>query len=276
MKTREAVVEGRFYPDTASKIFSQISAIEQRDRFPVDEFSTDRIFGAVLPHAGHLYSGYQTVPFFKVLNRMGKYPDTFIIVHPNHSGLGSDLAVNDADFWSNSIGNIPLDRDFANALALPFDSLAHDREHSAEVILPFLQYFLPDISFSIVPICMLDQGHQSASIVAERIRQAEQKTGRCILVIASSDFSHFSTPQEGEFRDQLVLDKIIARKPAAVEKVVKQNHISVCGFGPIMTLMEYAGAMEPNYQIKILARGHSGEVHPSREVVDYISMIMYQ
>ncbi len=276
MKTREAVVEGRFYPDTESKIFNQIREIEQRDRFPFEKFSTDRIFGAVLPHAGHLYSGYQTIPFFKVLRHLGEYPETFIIVHPNHSGLGKALAVDDADIWTNSIGDIPIDREFANALELPFDSLAHAREHSAEVILPFLQYFLPDMPFSIVPICMLDQGYRSASIVAKRIRQAEKVTGRRIMVIASCDFSHFSTPEEGKIKDQLVIDKIVARKPTSIEKVVKQNHISVCGYGPIMSLMEYAGAMEANYQIKILARGHSGEVHPSREVVDYISIIMYQ
>jgi len=276
MRTRNPAVEGHFYPYSKDQIFEQIRDMEKRHRYPEIDIDPIRIFGAVLPHAGHPYSGYQTIPLFHLLNKLELYPETFVIVHPNHSGLGSELAVDDSDLWGNSIGDVPLDREFAEALSLPFDRLAHSREHSAEVIIPFLQYFLPSHPFSIVPICMLDQSYDSASRVAGQIGKAVALTNRQVMVIASSDFSHFLSPEEGESRDQLVLQEIFGRNAAGVEEIVKQHQVSVCGYGPIMVLMQYSEALYTNYHARILARGHSGEVIPSREVVDYISLIMYQ
>ena len=214
--------------------------------------------------------------FFQMIRNHDLYPETFVIVHPNHSGNGLPLAIDDADKWVNSIGDVYLDREFAKGLDLPFDRLAHAHEHSAEVIIPFLQYYLPEHPFKIVPICMGDQDHTSALLVAQSSLSATRITGRNILVLSSCDFSHFLSPAEGKEKDQQVLDEILARNPTGVERAVRQHHVSVCGYGPIMVLMEYAGSLFEEYQVKILARGHSGEVIPSPEVVDYISMILFQ
>jgi len=276
MNTRNAVVEGQFYPATKERIFEQIREIERANRYLVPELSPVRIFGAVLPHAGHIYSGYQTIPFFQLIKRLEMYPETFVIIHPNHSGLGQSVAVDDSDVWHNSVGEVPMDRDFASSLDLPFDRWAHFKEHSAEVIIPFLQYYLTDHPFSIVPICMKDQSYQSALLIAKQIKKAVRETGHKIMLIASSDFSHFLSPEDGQIKDQHILENILARNAQGIEVAVKKHQISACGYGPIMTLMEYASAIESDYNVEILARGHSGEVIPSREVVDYISMIMYQ
>ena len=275
MSMRKAAVEGRFYPSTKSRIFDQIMEIEQSGRYPEPKISPRKVFGAVLPHAGHIYSGYQTIPFFQLIRRHRIFPDTFVIVHPNHSGFGKALAIDEAELWSNAIGEVPVDRELALAMNLPFDSQAHAREHSAEVIIPFMQYFLADHPFSIVPICMMDQGYKSASLVADSINKAVAKTGRKIMLIASCDFSHFLPPEEGAALDQEVLDSILKKDAPGVEQAVIENRISVCGYGPIMSLMEYAGSQEKKYSIEILARGHSGEVAPSQDVVDYISIMAY-
>jgi len=276
MRTRSAVVEGRFYPSSRNRIIEQFREIEEENRYPQIEIDPIRVFGAVLPHAGHVYSGHQTVPFFTLLKKLNVYPDTFVIVHPNHSGIGSALAIDDSYLWSNAIGDVALDRELADAMKLPYDRLAHSREHSAEVIIPFLQYYLASHPFSIVPICMLDQSLESASLVAKQIVRAVRDTKRKIMVIASSDFSHFLSPEEGKTMDQIVLDKVLVRDAAGVEEVVKKHRVSVCGYGPIMSLMEYSRSLYADYQLQVLARGHSGEVSPSREVVNYISMITYQ
>lgn len=275
MRIRSAAVEGRFYPSTKSGIFDQIMEIEQSGRYPEPDLSPEQIFGAVLPHAGHIYSGYQTIPFFQVLRRHRLFPETFVIVHPNHSGQGEALAIDESALWTNTIGEVPVDLELAEGMELPFDQRAHAMEHSAEVIIPFIQYFLADQAFSIVPVCMSDQTHISASLVARRILRATKKTGRKIMVLASCDFSHFLPPDKGAEQDQYILDHILSRNPPAVEKTVIEKRVSVCGYGPIMTLMEYAGSYSPDYKIEILARGHSGEVSPSLEVVDYISLITY-
>lgn len=275
MRTRNAAVEGRFYPSTKSRIFDQIMALEKSDKYPEPDLSPREVFGAILPHAGHIYSGYQTIPFFQLIRRHRLFPDTFVIVHPNHSGFGKDLAIDDSATWSNSIGKVPLDREFALAMDLPFDSKAHAREHSAEVIIPFMQYFLGGHPFSIVPVCMLDQGYLTASRVAESISNSVEKTGRKIMLIASCDFSHFLPAEEGTALDEKVLDCIRERNAPGVEQAVNKHRISVCGYGPIMVLMEYVRSKTNDYAIEILARGHSGEVVPSEEVVDYISIMTY-
>ena len=276
MNTRHAIVEGRFYPSAKNKIFDQINRIETEGRYPESDIEPARILGAVLPHAGHIYSGHQTVPFFLTLRRVGINTETFVIVHPNHTGFGEPLAIDDADVWTNSVGDVPVDRELAMAMDLPFDRMAHAREHSAEVIIPFLQYYLPDHPFAIVPVCMRHQEYESADIVAQKILQAEKQTGRNIMVLASCDFSHFLPPGLGEEKDQKVLNEIVARNARGVEEAVNKNQVSVCGYGPIMALMSYSASCDPNYWIRILARGNSGEVIPSPEVVDYISLIMYQ
>jgi AmmeMemoRadiSam system protein B len=276
MSIRQAAVEGRFYPSTKSRIFDQIMEMEQSGRYPEPEISPSNIFGAVLPHAGHMYSGYQTLPFFQLIRRHRIFPETFVIVHPNHSGIGKPLAIDEATTWSNAIGEVPVDRKLANAMDLPSDSKAHAREHSAEVIIPFMQYFLADHAFSIVPVCMTDQAYKSASMLVERVKKAVAKTGRKIMLIASCDFSHYLPPEEGAVLDQKVLDSILERNAPGVEQAIIKNRISVCGYGPIMSLMEYARSKEKKYKIEILARGHSGEVVPSREVVDYISLMAYK
>ena len=142
MRTRSAAVEGRFYPSTKSRIFDQIMDIEQSGRYPEPELSPGQVFGAVLPHAGHIYSGYQTIPFFQLIRRHRLYPDTFVIVHPNHYGQGPALAVDQSELWTNSIGEVPVDTELAGAMKLPFDHRAHVREHSAEVIIPNLDWIL--------------------------------------------------------------------------------------------------------------------------------------
>ena len=276
MRTRSAAVEGRFYPSTKSRIFDQIMDIEQTGRYPEPDMSPEQVFGAILPHAGHLYSGYQTIPFFQLIRRHRLFPETFVLVHPNHSGDGAPLAIDEADYWSNSIGEVPVDNELAAAMKLPFDKRAHAREHSAEVIIPFIQYFLADHPCSIVPVCMADQTFKNAALIAERITRAARKTGRKIMVLASCDFSHFLPPAQGREMDQLVIDHILGRNAPGVERAVVENRISVCGYGPIMSLMEYARSQSQEYKIEILARGHSGEVSPSPEVVDYISLIAYR
>lgn len=272
--TRQPYVEGRFYPTTRERMFDQIRQIERQERYhPV--LTADHLIGAVLPHAGHVYSGYQTIPFFHLLLRKPELPDTLVIVHPNHTGRGLPLAIDKNDSWSNAAGSVPLDVEFAGATGLPFDAAAHKREHSAEVLIPYLQYFLKGHSFSIVPICMGNQDAGTASRVAAGIHAAMSATGRNILVLASTDFSHFLPPEQGRLQDQHVVDAILQRDIQGIEAAVRMYRVSMCGYGPVMALLGYAAATNPDYRVSMLARGHSGEVSPSPEVVDYISFVVH-
>ena len=272
---RKASFEGRFYPDTKESVFQLIAEIEKRGKYPDQADFPGRVTGAVLPHAAHMYSGYQTVPFFSYLQRKKNLPDTFVIINPNHTGRGPGISLDPHEAWQNSAGTISLDKELSANLPYQYDPDAQRNEHSAEVIIPFIQYYFGNDTVQILPVCMKEHTSAAARQLADDLHRAVSETGRNILLIASSDFSHFLTPEEGYNQDQMVLDTIMDRDIGGLERIVNEHHISVCGYGPIMTLMAYAGLDDKQYSTSVLARGHSGEVSPSREVVDYISILFH-
>jgi MEMO1 family protein len=127
-----------------------------------------------------------------------------------------------------------LDREFIEYMSIPQVEESHRYEHSGEVILPFLQLFLSG-NFRIVPVSMLNQDPEQALLLAEKITEAAGRLGRRILVLASSDFSHFVSPEHGAATDRKVIDTILTMDADAVFNVVQKTRASVCGYGPIMT-----------------------------------------
>ncbi len=270
---RQARVAGMFYPATAGEIRTQLGREVQNVRKAMDERSPEGvILGGVLPHAGMDYCAHHAVHFFESLRVSGQKPDTVVIVHPNHSGYGPPVSVDGHHFWETPLGQVGVDLELSEASMLPFSSRAQLREHSSEVIVPYLQYFL-DEGFRIMSVNVLQQSVEIAREVAERIANGANQLGRNVLLLASSDFSHFLTPEESAPLDDKVLAKILEKDTPGVEKMVHQYHVSVCGFGPVMTLMEYAALTDPAYRVRLLSRGHSGEVIPSGKVVNYMSLL---
>ena len=270
---RDAAVQGRFYPSGKKSILKGIKQLEERAMFPLPPINEKDIIGAILPHAGHIYSGHETVPLFKYLNVKQVLPDTIVILHPNHSGFGPTIAMDDNLHWKNDVGEMSIDSELASQLDYPRDRSAHENEHSAEVLIPFIQHYLPYDDLMILPLCLQHINGEMARKLAGDIYAGANFLSRNILVIASSDFSHFLSPEEGFKRDQKVLSMIDKKDIDGVVETVIENRISVCGYSPIMVLMAYAELVDPAYSSRIVARGHSGDVHPSNEVVDYISML---
>lgn len=230
------------------------------------------ITGGVVPHAGMVYCARQAVHFFERCRRAGNAPDTVVIIHPNHRGVGPAASVDGYRAWEAPDGQVPVDADLAAALDLPVSPEAQADEHSAEVMLPYLQYFF-DHQFQILSVNMRDQDVHQARAIAEKIHAAEKAMNKEILVIASSDFSHFLTPERSRELDDKVLQAIQRKDAAGVEEAVREYQVSVCGFGPIMALMAYSALKDPGYAVHMLRRGHSGQVRPSQEVVNYVSLL---
>jgi MEMO1 family protein len=120
---------------------------------------------------------------------------------------------------------------------------------------------------------MMNQSQKNAKMLAGKIEKTATLLGRRILVIASSDFSHYVSPEYGRKQDQFVVEQILAQNTIAIEQVVREKSISVCGYGPIMTLIEYAKLLTEKPKVDILRIGNSGEVIASSEVVDYVSVL---
>jgi AmmeMemoRadiSam system protein B len=275
MSVRTPKVAGAFYPGTENEINSLLGHILDAEAEKIDySYARKELIGCVVPHAGYIYSGYEAMHFFEIIKRSPKKYDTFIILNPNHTGYGEYIEVDSHDSWDTPLGNVPVDTDFARQLDLPRSDRAQMQEHAAEVMLPLLQQSLSH-DFSIVPISMLRQNPITAMEVAEKIRDANKVMQRTLMIIASSDFTHFESPVDGKTKDDMVLEQIKKQDTEKLYDTVIQHRISVCGYGPIMALIEYSKLVAENPSSVILARGHSGKTRPSSSVVDYITILFY-
>lgn len=275
MKTRDAVVAGSFYPGTKKEIDNLLDRIYLHEKENINTgLSAKNLIGAVVPHAGYIFSAYEAVHVFEILGKSPVMYDTFFIINPNHTGYGMEIEVDSNERWTTPLGSVEIDKDFVDHLELPVSNSAQIREHSAEVMLPFLQKWIT-YPFKIVPICILRQNPLTSKEIADKIYKANLKLNKKIFIIASSDFSHYVDPEKGKEKDSLVLNELKKLDSAHLYDTVVRNRISVCGYGPIMTLIEYAKLVTEKPETKILARGNSGKTMPSSSVVDYVSVLFY-
>ena len=240
---RKPVVAGTFYAGTEAALRRQIEECFQHGLGPgalpgPARKSDRRIMGLVSPHAGYMYSGPVAAHGFFGLASQTK-PQTVVIVGPNHSGLGADVAVGRQDRWQTPLGEAELDRELAQSIiaasqVAQWDDLAHTSEHSIEVQVPFLQYFFGG-AVRLVPISMLRQGLEASSDLGHAL--AASLKGRDAVIIASSDFSHYESQTSASRKDHLALEAILVLDPESLEKTVKTHSISMCGPGPVMAML---------------------------------------
>ncbi|MDZ7606552.1 MAG: AmmeMemoRadiSam system protein B [Cyclobacteriaceae bacterium] len=275
MSLRHTAVAGSYYPKEPSGITELLDETVSRESLRINKnIRPNTILGGIVPHAGYVYSAKEAVHFFHFVKFSKEQFDTFIILCPSHLDVGDEISLDSHDQWSTPLGNIDLDLDLMKFMDIPRSEIAHKSEHAAEVILPYLQYFLP-YSFSIVPITMRKQTYKSARLLAEKIFKANQVARRKIAVIASSDFSHYVPPEVGFYNDNLVINRILNNNIHELYETIHENNISVCGYGPIMTLMFYSNMIDASYRVEILARGNSAKNSGKDLVVDYVSALFY-
>lgn len=269
---RKPAVAGMFYPANPNALRDKIADLLESERGRIrTELATPKIIGGVVPHAGYIYSGYEAVHFFELIRLTGKMFDTVVILNPDHQGYSPSFATSPHDEWETPLGCLPIDKEMA--AYFPASEIAHRNEHSAEVMLPFIQVMLND-EVKILPISIGNPTPETAKKLAQLIFDASKETGHKILIIASSDFSHYVTPEDGKMLDNLVLEKIEKLDSDGVYRAVRNLGITVCGYGPIMTLIEYSLLCSKKLKVDIAARGNSGKHAPSQSVVDYITIIV--
>jgi len=289
---RNAVVAGQFYPGTEKSLRKQIEEcfLDRRGcgTLPNITQKSPRIKGLVVPHAGYIYSGAIASHSYCVLAAHG-FAETFIILGPNHTGMGSGVSVMIEGAWKTPLGTVPINASLGKTIhtgIIDQDERAHAYEHSIEVQLPFLQYCAHGTSFDFVPICMMMQDSETASEVGSILAAAVQKSKQTVTIIASSDFSHAgfnyrSMPPEGmrvdkyaERQDHLAIEKILAMDPAGLIRTVEDHDITMCGYGPVaamLTAVKKLGATKAG----LLKYGSSYEVHPDSSCVGYGAIKVY-
>ncbi|MBN2521419.1 MAG: AmmeMemoRadiSam system protein B [Bacteroidales bacterium] len=272
---RKPAVAGKFYPSNKDELNKLITDIFNKEKSKINySLSKKKIIGAVVPHAGYMFSAYEAIHFFEIIKYVKTHYDTIIILNPDHHGYGPSASLDTNDKWESPFGVVEIDKDFYTELPFTESKSAHQYEHSGEVMLPLLQYSL-DYPFKILPISISKQTIDNSLLIANSIYKANRVLNKKILLIASSDFSHFVDPEEGKKLDDFVIDHILKLDSQGVIKTIRSKNISVCGYGPITTLIEYSKLINKNTKTEVLRRGNSGDVIPSSEVVDYVTILFY-
>lgn len=240
MNTRKPAVSGTFYPGTKSEIEEEMENFFSSEE--VGKVKPDRnAIGIVCPHAGYVYSGKTAAMGYARIREIGKGA-TFVILGPNHHGVGPEVSIYPEGEWETPLGKAKIDSDLVKRICgvcngdLLLDASAHLYEHSIEVQVPFLQHLFGN-DFKFLPICMLNQSMAVANEVSDILYETTKSYKKKVIFIASSDFSHYVPKKKAEQDDMLAIKRIEELDVKGFYETIGKKQISMCGYGPVATLM---------------------------------------
>lgn len=266
---RHPAVAGRFYPADPQVLRSDV----RNYLSPEPTHKPMRALGCIAPHAGYMYSGHVAGAVFAEL----EVPEICIVMCPNHTGVGQPLSIISEGAWETPLGDVPIDTAVASALKRRFpllheDTVAHRNEHAAEVELPFLQTRQPRLRF--VPIALGTGQFEILSQLGEALAEIIAAQGNRVLIVASSDMNHYESDAITRVKDQTAIDAILRLDALALYDVVTQQHVSMCGFGPAVTMLTATKRLGAS-SAELVKYATSGDVSGDRElVVGYAGIIV--
>jgi AmmeMemoRadiSam system protein B len=275
MKIREPAVSGMFYAGTAKELEEQIEWCYKHELGPgvipqVNSKGPREIVAIVTPHAGYYYSGPVAAHAYKELADDGIL-NTAVILGPNHTGYGYPVSLWAGTSWNTPLGEVEIHKELAQKLlgkVIKADETAHIHEHSIEVQLPWLQYLYKNIK--IVPITMLAQDIETARTVGKAISQA----GDNLIIIASSDFTHYEPHSVATEKDSSVIEAIVALDEEELYKRCGSLNCTMCGYGPVASAIIAAKEMKAK-KASLLKYATSGDTSGDfSQVVGYSSIVI--
>ncbi|MBN2518537.1 MAG: AmmeMemoRadiSam system protein B [Candidatus Altiarchaeota archaeon] len=239
MKLRKAAVAGTFYPsdkgDLEKAIQTSFKYWESHSLPSIDPNA--KVYGAVVPHAGYQYSGIVAAAVYSKL----KKADTVIIIGPNHTGEGPFVSVFPDGYWETPLGQVEVDSEIAKSILSKSqfaqkDERAHQHEHSVEVHLPFLQTIMQGAK--VVPIAIMhtspnERFYSVCKDLGMSIYSAIKSSGKNVLILASTDLTHYELKERAESKDNIAISDIMKLDETGLLKSVSEYRISMCGFGGV-------------------------------------------
>jgi AmmeMemoRadiSam system protein B len=266
---RSPAVAGQFYPGSESALVKTLDTLIP----DIQAEKKKEALAVVSPHAGYIYSGGvagETIGRIKV-------PENVIILGPNHTGYGASVALMDQGAWDMPMGEVPINEKLASEIKncveqVQVDEVAHRFEHSLEVQVPFLQHLQKNLK--IAPIVVSHISYDTCVSVGEGLAEAIKSFNRPVLIVASTDMSHYESRQSASSKDSLALDRIKALDPKGLYQTVVGNRISMCGVMP--TTVALAAALALGAQNAELVRyTDSGETSgDTSKVVGYAGLVI--
>jgi AmmeMemoRadiSam system protein B len=272
---RKPAVSGLFYPSKSEELLSSIKSLFLDPKFGPGSLPPSRekgrIYGLVSPHAGYVYSGAIAANGFYEISSSSF--DTVVIIGPNHYGIGSEIATIEEGTWITPIGSMRIDSYLAHEIAdnwniVKFDSLAHSRDHCIEVQIPFLQYI--NKGLTIMPIILGKQDKSTAIALGKCLAEIIKK--RNVMLIASSDLTHYEPNKEAYEKDTELISSILSINIPEFYSVLQNSRVTACGYGAIGAVMAAAKEMGASTG-KLLRYATSGDVTgDTASVVGYSSI----
>ncbi|MDD3626690.1 MAG: AmmeMemoRadiSam system protein B [bacterium] len=272
--TYEPVVAGQFYPGTEKELSKALDEIFEE--VPKTEEVSEKPLVLIVPHAGYIYSG-STAGYGYYQLRNFKY-NTIIIMGPTHRVPLTKVSVGTFKYFKTPLKKSEVDVDLANALIekspdnIGYDPSAFKFEHSVEVQVPFIQKLFPDAK--ILPIVMPENG-EAIKALSEAIVSV-MKDRDDILLVASTDMSHFHDSKEAMLLDRKAIEYIEDMDYAGLIDGINDGECELCGIGPVLTVMLAAEKLGAT-TVKTFKYSHSGMVSgDNKKVVGYFSAVIYK
>ncbi len=275
MQIRTPAVAGMFYPGEKNKLSKLVDdcflhAFGPGEKPP--KTNGKKIFGVICPHAGYVYSG--PIACNSIYSISSELPELFIIIGPNHWGIGRNVATMKDCKWETPLGTVEVDSESAEEISrlsqnIEPDFFSHTREHSLEVQIPILQKTFSN--FKILPISLINQTKEIAEDVGRVISKIAKKKNT--MIIGSSDFTHYESNEFAHEQDMALIEPILEMDVDRFYDVLKERQVTACGYGAIASTMvacKELGATKG----KLLRYATSGDVTgDTSSVVGYGSIV---
>ncbi len=265
---RDPAVAGKFYPQDPEELTDTV-----KKYIETAEKGKEKVKAIIVPHAGYVFSGKVAGLTYSGI----EVPERVIIIGPNHTGRGEPVSVMRKGFWSLPGKKVEIAEKLAskilkNSRYAKEDKSAHLAEHSIEVQLPFLLYKNPELQF--VPICLgvSNDNVECLEELGEAIAQAVKTTPSDVLLVASTDMSHFVSKDRAREYDNMAIEKIKKMDYKGLLKTVVDNRISMCGAGPVATVIKAALELDAS-EIRFVHYNTSARITgDNNRVVGYAGM----
>ena len=270
-KIRPSILAGAWYPGNPAVLKRDILAYLKA---APDVQVTGEIKGLIVPHAGYVYSGSVAAHAYRLVN--GRSYDAVIVIGPSHRYAFAGVAVYPRGGFETPLGVIPVHEELADCLVassvVTASVQAHAQEHSVEIQLPFLQVALGEFSF--VGLVM---GQQTASVCRDlSCALYEAIEGRNVLMIASSDLSHFHDASSAKRLDAMALKHVERNDTEGLLASLADGKAEACGGGPMAVVLMTASRLGAK-QVRLLKYAHSGDVSGDHQsVVGYAAAVCYR
>jgi AmmeMemoRadiSam system protein B len=187
-----------------------------------------------------------------------------------HHPYFDPLLTTSHDAYETPLGAIPvhkaalqaLDRYLLDEIGFKLKPIANDMEHSLEIELPFLQRAL-EKPFSLLPVMMREQSIGVAQglgkAIARLILADETLAGQSVLLVASTDLSHFYSQKQAKILDEEILRKVEDFDPAGVIEAEAQGKGFACGRGAVASVLWAARELGAD-RAQVLRYATSGDV----------------